>query len=104
MLKPVGSSTNAFYVVDGDTLNPLAVITYADLNQNITHGEELRVYFGATAAGNANGSKTPANKGVNESHILIFGRCLLEEVALGLVHHMVKLFFFLVFVRLNIIH
>ena len=39
----------------------------------IAPGEE-RVYFGATADGNADEFKTPVNKGVNESSMLMFGK------------------------------
>jgi archaellum component FlaG (FlaF/FlaG flagellin family) len=72
LLTRVGGATNEFYIVDSATTTP-TVTAYTEHDQSIGPGDELLVYFGATTSGGAIESKTPANKGINESPILMFG-------------------------------
>lgn len=73
LLKPIGGSANTFYIVENATANLPTITAYTDLSYSIAPGEESQVYFGATTPGGISESKTPANKGINESPILMFG-------------------------------
>lgn len=73
MINVAGSSKNVFYVGDSATTNPPTISAYTDLSQSIASGQELRVYFGATMPGGTVEESTPAQKGINQSPILIFG-------------------------------
>ncbi|NQV39087.1 MAG: hypothetical protein HQ505_00855 [Nitrosopumilus sp.] len=75
VLLPVsGSSKNPFYIGAGASTNPPSISAYTDLNQSIIPGQEVRVYFGATMPGGITEADTPAQKGINQSPILIFGK------------------------------
>ena len=74
LLLPVaGSSKNPFYIGANATTNPPTISAYPDLNQSIDPGQDTRVYFGATQPGGITEADTPAQKGINQSPILIFG-------------------------------
>ncbi len=74
MTRVASASTSVFYIGDSATTNPPTIAAYTDLSQNIAPGQELVVYFGATQPGGTNEESTPAQKGINQSPILIFGK------------------------------
>jgi len=74
MIRVASASTSVFYIGDSATANPPTINEYADLGQNISPGQELRIYFGATQPGGTTEESTPAQKGINQSPILIFGK------------------------------
>ncbi|MCH7758524.1 MAG: hypothetical protein IIA19_08665 [Thaumarchaeota archaeon] len=74
LTRVASASTSVFYIGDSATTNPPTINAYTDLSQNIAPGQELRVYFGATQSGGTNEESTPAQKGINQSPILIFGK------------------------------
>ena len=74
MTRVASASTSVFYIGDSATTNPPTINEYTDLSQSIAPGQELSVYFGATQPGGTNEESTPAQKGINQSPILIFGK------------------------------
>jgi len=75
VMTPAGSASKAiFYVVDSASTNPPTINAYTELSQSIAPGQERRVYFGATQPGGTTEESTPAQKGINQSPILIFGK------------------------------
>lgn len=74
LLPVAGSSKNPFYIGADAATNPPSISAYSDLNQNIPPGQEVRIYFGATIPGGTTVSDTPAQTGINQSPILIFGK------------------------------
>jgi len=73
MTRVASASTSVFYIGNSATTNPLTLNAYTDLSQNISPGQELRVYFGATQPGGTAIENTPAQTGINQSPILVFG-------------------------------
>lgn len=73
MTRIVSASTSVFYIGDSATTNPPTINAYTDLSQNISPGQELRVYFGATQPGGTAIENTPSQTGINQSPILVFG-------------------------------
>ena len=73
MTRVASASTSVFYIGDSATINPLSINAYTNLSQSISPGQEIRVYFGATQPGGSTEASTPAQKGINQSPILIFG-------------------------------
>ncbi len=74
MTRVASASTSVFYIGDSATTNPLTINAYTDLSQSISPGQELVVYFGATDSGGTNEARTPAQQGINQAPILIFGK------------------------------
>jgi len=74
MTRVASASTSVFYIGDSATTNPPSINAYTDLSQSISPGQELRVYFGATQSGGTNEESTPAQQGINQAPILIFGK------------------------------
>jgi len=74
MTRVASASTSVFYIGNSATANPPTINAYTDLSQSISPGQELRVYFGATQPGGITEENTPAQKGINQSPILIFGK------------------------------
>jgi len=74
MTRVASASTSVFYIGDSATTNPLTINAYTDLSQSISPGQELVVYFGATTSGGTNEESTPAQQGINQAPILIFGK------------------------------
>jgi len=74
MTRVASASTSVFYIGNSATANPPTINAYTDLSQSISPGQELRVYFGATQSGGTAEESTPAQKGINQSPILIFGK------------------------------
>jgi hypothetical protein len=76
VLLPVGANTKStFYVIDDANAitDPPTAVAYTDLDLSIDPGKELRVYFGAKTAGGFAVQNTPAQNGINQSPILMFG-------------------------------
>ena len=74
MTRVASASTSVFYIGDSATTNPPTIAAYTDLSQSIAPGQELLVYFGATQSGGTSEESTPAQKGINQSPILVFGK------------------------------
>jgi len=74
MIRVESASKAIFYIGDSATTDPPAINAYTDLGQSIAPGQESRVYFGATQPGGTTEESTPAQKGINQSPILIFGK------------------------------
>lgn len=73
MLRVASASTSTFYVAGSATTTP-SITAYTDLSQSIGPGQELRIYFGATAPGGTTVASTPSQKGINQAPILMFGK------------------------------
>ena len=75
ILLPVAANTKSpFYIAASATTNPPTITAYTDLNESISPGQEVRIYFGAFTAGSATETDTPSQNGVNQSPILLFGK------------------------------
>ncbi len=78
VLLPIASSSKIpFYIADDATVpnTPSPSITaYTNFDLGIAPGEESRVYFAADSPGDNSLSKTPAQKGISQSPILMFGK------------------------------
>ena len=71
LLTPTGGGTTEYYIVNGSTTTPI-VTAYTDLGYSVGPGDQLRIYFGASAPGGAGEVKT-GSSGIYESPIMMFG-------------------------------
>ena len=74
LLPVAGNTKNPFYLGASGTTIPLDLAPYTDLSQSIPPGQEVRIYLGAETPGATTEAKTPTQKGINQSPILIFGK------------------------------